>query len=104
MALCWAVWRSGRRPVARKKQTGLHTHLDAGDFVVVINAEKVQLTGKKGNRQALHELFGLKGGEKYVFGSQLRARHPEKLILHAVKGIDSEEPARRSVAHQAQGL
>lgn len=62
-------------------------HLDAGDFVVVINAEKVVLTGKKETNKKFMTYSGWKGGEKYTSVEQIRARHPEKLITHAVRGM-----------------
>ena len=62
-------------------------HLDAGDFVVVINAEKVNVTGKKETDKKYMTYSGWKGGEKYTSVAQLRARHPEMLIMRAVKGM-----------------
>ncbi|MBU6399684.1 MAG: 50S ribosomal protein L13 [Verrucomicrobia bacterium] len=62
-------------------------HLDAGDFVVVINAEKVILTGKKETNKRYMAYSGWRGGESYATVAQLRARHPERLLLHAVKGM-----------------
>jgi large subunit ribosomal protein L13 len=62
-------------------------HLDAGDFVVVINADKVRLTGKKETDKLFMSYSGWKGGEKYASVAQVRARHPEKLITHAVRGM-----------------
>jgi large subunit ribosomal protein L13 len=62
-------------------------HLDAGDFVVVINAEKVRVTGKKETDKRFMTYSGWKGGEKYQSVAQVRARHPEKLITHAVRGM-----------------
>ena len=62
-------------------------HLDAGDFVVVINAEKVKLTGKKETDKSFMSYSGWKGGEKHTTVEQVRARHPEKLIMHAVRGM-----------------
>lgn len=62
-------------------------HLDAGDFVVVINAEKVRLTGKKETAKQYMTYSGWKGGEKYTSVAELRARQPEKLITHAVRGM-----------------
>src|SRR5688572_29908257 len=52
-------------------------HMDAGDFVVVINAEKVKLTGKKEDQKEFMSYSGWKGGEKFTTVSQVRARHPE---------------------------
>jgi large subunit ribosomal protein L13 len=62
-------------------------HLDAGDFVVVINAAKVRLTGKKETDKEYMTYSGWKGGEKYTSVAQLRASQPEKLIHRAVKGM-----------------
>jgi large subunit ribosomal protein L13 len=62
-------------------------HLDAGDFVVVINAEKVLVTGKKEQNKRFMTYSGWKGGEKYTSVAQVRARHPENLITHAVRGM-----------------
>ena len=72
----------------RGKNKPVYTpHLDAGDFVVVINAEKVILTGKKEDNKKFMSYSGWKGGEKYTSVAQVRARHPEKLITHAVRGM-----------------
>ena len=74
--------------VLRGKDKPVYTpHLDAGDFVVVINAEKVVLTGKKETNKEFMTYSGWKGGEKYRTVAEIRARHPEKLITHAVKGM-----------------
>jgi large subunit ribosomal protein L13 len=62
-------------------------HLDAGDFVVVINAAKVRVTGNKEIDKSYMTYSGWKGGEKYISVEQLRARHPEALIHRAVKGM-----------------
>jgi len=62
-------------------------HLDAGDFVVVINAEKVVVSGKKETQKEFMTYSGWKGGEKYTSVAQVRAKHPEKLITHAVRGM-----------------
>jgi len=62
-------------------------HLDAGDFVVVINADKVLVTGKKETQKEYMSYSGWKGGEKYRTVAETRARTPERLITHAVKGM-----------------
>lgn len=62
-------------------------HLDAGDFVVVINAEKVVLTGKKETNKRFMSYSGWKGGERYRTVAEVRANHPERLVMHAVKGM-----------------
>ncbi len=74
--------------ILRGKNKPIYTpHLDAGDFVVVINAEKVRVTGKKETDKEFMSYSGWKGGEKYRSVQQVRAHQPEKLIHHAVKGM-----------------
>ena len=81
LAVCVAnVLRGRNKPVYT-------SHLDAGDFVVVINAEKVVVTGKKETNKKFMTYSGWKGGERYRTVAQIRAAHPEKLITHAVKGM-----------------
>ena len=74
--------------VLRGKNKPIYTaHLDAGDFVVVINAEKVAVTGKKETDKKFMTYSGWKGGEQYRSVAEVRARTPEKLITHAVRGM-----------------
>ncbi len=74
--------------ILRGKDKPVYTpHLDAGDFVVVINAEKVVVTGKKETNKKFMTYSGWKGGEKYTSVAQIRQRQPEKLITHAVRGM-----------------
>jgi large subunit ribosomal protein L13 len=62
-------------------------HVDTGDFVVVINARKVVLTGKKEEQNSYMFYSGYVGGESYRKVSDVRARRPEFIIEHAVKGM-----------------
>lgn len=74
--------------ILRGKNKPIYTpHLDAGDFVVVVNAEKVRLTGAKETQKMYMSYSGWKGGEKYRSVAQVRAKAPEDLIHHAVKGM-----------------
>ena len=74
--------------ILRGKNKPVYTpHLDAGDFVVVINADKVKLTGKKETDKQYMTYSGWKGGEKYTTVERIRAKQPEHLITHAVKGM-----------------
>jgi large subunit ribosomal protein L13 len=74
--------------VLRGKDKPVYTpHLDAGDFVVVINADKVLVTGKKETDKKFMTYSGWKGGEKFRSVAKIRASHPEKLITHAVRGM-----------------
>src|SRR5215475_8894788 len=72
--------------ILRGKNKPIYTpHLDAGNFVVVINAEKVLVTGKKETNKTFMSYSGWKGGERYRTVSEVRASQPEKLITHAVR-------------------
>lgn len=74
--------------VLRGKNKPIYTHhMDAGDFVIVINADKVALTGKKEKEKFFMSYSGWKGGERFRSVEDIRSRQPEKLILHAVKGM-----------------
>jgi len=74
--------------ILRGKNKPVYTpHLDAGDFVIVVNAEKVKVTGKKEKAKEYMSYSGWKGGEKYATVEQVRAKNPEFLIEHAVKGM-----------------
>jgi large subunit ribosomal protein L13 len=62
-------------------------HVDTGDYVVVINAAKVALTGKKEEQNRYMSFSGYVGGEIYRKLSEMRVRRPEFIIQHAVKGM-----------------
>ncbi|MSU70554.1 MAG: 50S ribosomal protein L13 [Opitutaceae bacterium] len=62
-------------------------HIDTGDFVVIINAEKVVVLGKKEVQNEYMFFSGFVGGESYRKLSLMRQRHPEFIIKHAVKGM-----------------
>ena len=72
----------------RGKEKAIFTpHVDTGDFVVVINAEKVLLTGKKEEQKIYTSFSGFVGGHKSESVKSRRARHPELLIERAVRGM-----------------
>jgi len=62
-------------------------HLDVGDFVVVVNAEKVRLTGKKADIKTYSHYTGYPGGLKQEVFSDVQRRHPERLVEWAVWGM-----------------
>ena len=62
-------------------------YLDTGDFVVVTNASKVKLTGAKADQKLYHRHSGFPGGLKSVTARDLSARHPERLIEEAIRGM-----------------
>lgn len=70
-----------------KKKAFFTPNLDMGDFVVVVNAEMVKLSGNKGERKTYFKHSGYPGSEKEVSISDLRDKQPEKIIYNAVKGM-----------------
>jgi large subunit ribosomal protein L13 len=72
-------------------------HVDTGDFVVVINAEKVRLTGKKEELKTYMSFSGFVGGHKTETARSRRARHPELLIERAVRGMIPHNNLGRAV-------
>ena len=69
--------------------------LDTGDFVVVINAEKIALTGKKLTQKGYHRYSGYPSGHKWVSVGRLLQTHPERVIMKAEKGMLPEGPMGR---------
>jgi large subunit ribosomal protein L13 len=72
-------------------------HVDTGDFVVVINADKVRLTGKKEEQKTYMSFSGYVGGHKSENAGSRRARHPELLIERAVRGMIPHNRLGRAV-------
>lgn len=62
-------------------------HLDTGDFVIVVNAEKMRLTGNKLKGKLYYHHSGYPGGLKAITAEKLMAKRPEELIRRAVKGM-----------------
>jgi large subunit ribosomal protein L13 len=70
-----------------KNKPGYTPNVDCGDNVVVINAEKVKMTGKKWNNRILFTYSGYPGGQRELTPAMIRGKHPERLIEHAVRGM-----------------
>lgn len=62
-------------------------HADTGDWVIVVNAEKVALTGRKWDQKSYHRHSGYIGGLKSITARKLKEKRPEDLIRFAVKGM-----------------
>ena len=62
-------------------------HLDTGDYVVVVNAEKIRLTGRKATNKTYFRHSGYMGGERHVPITEVMAKRPERVIELAVKGM-----------------
>lgn len=70
-----------------KKKPTYTPHVDCGDYVIVINAEKVHVTGKKESKKIYKSYSGFPGGLKEITLGEMRAKKPEEIIRHAVKGM-----------------
>jgi large subunit ribosomal protein L13 len=72
----------------RGKHNPLFTpHADTGDFVIVVNADKIKLTGKKWVQKLYHRHTGYTGGLKTASARELLEKRPEELVRRAVKGM-----------------
>ena len=62
-------------------------HVDTGAFVVVVNAEKIKLTGNKEENKIYQDYTGYSSGRRETKAKDIRAKHPERIIMQAVKGM-----------------
>ena len=72
-------------------------HVDTGDYIVVINAGKVHVTGNKETAKVYHRYSGYQSGLKSISLRDQRARHPERIIEIAVRGMLPKGPLGRSL-------
>ncbi|MBS3821055.1 MAG: 50S ribosomal protein L13 [Planctomycetes bacterium] len=74
-------------PILQGKHRPAYTpHVDCGDFVVVINAEKVKLTGANKPRERVHKRYsGYPGGQKETTAAEMLVKHPDRVIQEAVR-------------------
>ncbi len=85
-----AILRGKHRPI-------FTPHVDLRDFVIVINAEKIRLTGRKAQQKMLYRHSGYPGGLKEVSYGTLLATNPEQLIRKAVMGMLPKNPLGRKL-------
>ncbi len=90
-------------------------HVDTGDYVIVVNAGKVQVTGRKAEAKMYHRYSGYQSGMKSISFKELQHKFPARIIESAVKGMLPKNPLGRSMfkklkvyagpehKHQAQG-
>ena len=84
--------------ILRGKNKSIFTpNLDCGDFVVVVNADKVKLTGKKEEQKNYKRFSGYPGGLKLIPLSRMRQKHPGFIVENAVKHMIPSGPLGRSV-------
>jgi len=70
-----------------KHKVTYSTHMDSGDFVVVLNAEKIEVTGKKASQKSYKSSSGYPGGFKDKKYSKVMEEHPERILEHAISGM-----------------
>lgn len=82
----------------RGKHKPIYTpHVDTGDFVIVINADKVKLTGTKWDNKIHASHTGYPGGRREVVYKEIREKHPERVVEYAVKGMLPKSRLGRSM-------
>ena len=67
-------------------------HVDTGDFIVVVNAAKIRVTGRKAERKTYYRHTGYPGGIRTTSFEDLQAKHPTRALEHAVKGMLPKGP------------
>ena len=89
---------SGIAQILRGKNKSYFTpHMDMGDFIVIINAEQVKVTGNKENGKTYFRHSGYPGGITEVSLKKVRQKNPEKIIENAVKGMLPHNPLGRKL-------
>lgn len=84
--------------VLRGKNKPIFTpHMDCGDYVIVVNAEKIVVTGKKMDQKVYFRHTEYVGGVKETTLKDMLAKHPERVIEHAVKGMLPKGPLGRAM-------
>ncbi|MEL0082746.1 MAG: 50S ribosomal protein L13 [Gammaproteobacteria bacterium] len=82
----------------RGKHKAVYTpHVDTGDYVVVVNAEKIRVTGKKATDKMYHRFTGHIGGLKSTSFEKMIETHPNRVIETAVKGMLPKNPLGRAM-------
>ncbi|MDH3466342.1 MAG: 50S ribosomal protein L13 [Gammaproteobacteria bacterium] len=72
-------------------------HIDTGDYIVVVNAAKIRLTGNKEADKVYYRHTGYPGGIKSAAVKRVRTTHPERIIAAAVKGMMPKNPLGREM-------
>ena len=84
--------------VLRGKNKAIFTpHADCGDYVIVVNAEKITVTGKKLDQKMYYHHSDYVGGMKETNLKDMLAKHPDRVIEHAVKGMLPKGPLGRQM-------
>ena len=62
-------------------------YMDTGDYVIIINAEKIRVTGKKAEQKTYFRHTGYPGGGRFTSYQQMMEKHPERILEHAIRGM-----------------
>ena len=73
-------------------------HVDTGDYVIIINADKIEFTGKKASDKVYYRHSGYTGGIKSITASELREKNPVRLMENAIQGMLPKNPLGRKQA------
>jgi large subunit ribosomal protein L13 len=104
----WVVVDAADKPLGRlaakvadvlrgKDKPTFTPHVDSGSFVVVVNAQKVKLTGRKEDQKIYQHYTGYRSGLKETPASVMRERHPERMIELAVRGMLPKNKLSRKI-------
>ena len=84
--------------ILRGKRKPIYTpHVDTGDYVIVINAEKIEVTGKKRKEKIYKRHTGYPGGLREITFEKLQSKKPDEIIRHDVKGMLPKGPLGRQM-------
>ncbi len=84
--------------ILRGKHKPIYTpHVDTGDFVIIVNADKVRVTGKRLDQKMYYRHSGYMGGLKETSMRTMMDRHPERVLQLAVKGMMPKNPLGRQM-------
>jgi large subunit ribosomal protein L13 len=70
-----------------KRKPTFTPHVDTGDFVIIVNAEKIHVTGRKAEQKEYDSYSGYPSGRRVRTFEEVRRKHPERIIEHAVRGM-----------------
>ena len=85
------------RRLRGKHKAAYTPHVDTGDYIVVVNAEKVRVTGAKETDKIYYRHSGYPGGIKATPLDKLRAEHPDRILAKAVQGMMPRNPLGRAM-------
>ncbi len=80
-----------------KHKPNFTPHVDCGDYVIIVNADKVRFSGKKETDKLYYRYSGYPGGLKTRTAKEMRQRRPDYIVRHAVKGMLPKGPLGRSM-------